>query len=59
MEIEYQEIPIGSVMEYFVKGFEHNGGKQIRRHEAFVDLHKGIVVFKLYVEDAKPVTKDG
>lgn len=47
MNIEYVEVDEASIMQFFVDAFN----AKIAKHEYFYDANKGIVVFKLYIED--------
>jgi len=50
MRVEYQEVPLAAVLRYFVKDFEFPGTRErLHDHEAFVDVAKGKVVFKLVI----------
>lgn len=53
MEYRYQEEKLDHVFDYFVGDYKYKD-KHILSHDAFVDLVKRIVVFKLLVEDDKP-----
>ena len=53
MKIEYSEIDIDTVMEYFKKDFKDQKGNIISRVDWFYDSNKGKVIFKLYIEGVK------
>ena len=52
MRVEYQEVPLEEVISYYSDDFEPVG-VLIDSCEYFLDIQKGVVVFKLYTEDAK------
>ena len=51
LTVNFQEIPLQKVIESFAKGFVAPEGKNIVRHESFVDPVKGVVIYKLFVEE--------
>ncbi len=52
LTVNYQEVPLLQVLEHFAKGFKHEDeSKVVAKSEAFVDPVRGMVVFKLYVEE--------
>lgn len=51
LTVNYQEIPLAKVFESFAKGFVPPEGKKVNRYETFVDTDKGVVLFKLYIEE--------
>lgn len=52
MKIEYVEITLKTVLEYFQKDFKTKAGEKIKHFgEPLVDPAKGWVVFKLFVEN--------
>jgi len=55
MRIEYQESQIIDVVSNYVLGFKPKKGQRIASYEFFLDPTQGKIVFKLFVEDAKPV----
>lgn len=50
MRIQYQENELSAVMQHFIKGFEPTDGERVCSGEWFIDVAKGRVVFKLYLE---------
>ena len=50
MRIEYQEITIQHVLDYFVKGFRMRRHEKITSYKWFYDAHKEVVVFRLFLE---------
>lgn len=52
MRVEYREVKLSDVLEDFAKGFTPRDPKvEVTQTESFVDHAKGVVVFKLYVDD--------
>ncbi len=51
--INFQEIPLRTVLDSFAKGFVAPEGKKVVSHEAFLDTNKCVVLYKLYVEEPK------
>jgi hypothetical protein len=51
--IAWTEIPLDTVMNYFVKGFKVKEG-EVLSHEYYLDQRKGRVVFKLVIQPAEP-----
>lgn len=49
LEIQYHEVSIKTVIDYFIKGCRENGNR-IQRYEPFVDTAKGKIILKLFVE---------
>lgn len=52
MSIEYVEVDAASVMKFFTDAFEAN----VIKHEYFYDVNKGIIVFKLYIDNDTETT---
>lgn len=52
MKIKFEEKLMSEVTDYFAKDFTSDDG-EIVKSEAFVDMAKGVVLFKLTVEDNK------
>lgn len=53
LTVNYQEVPLIKVLEHFGKGFKHeDDSKTVVRFEAFIDVVRGVVVYKLYVEES-------
>lgn len=53
LTVNYQEVPLVKVLKHFGKGFKHeDGSKTVVRFEAFIDVVRGVVVYKLYVEES-------
>lgn len=52
---KYYEVPLDAVMSYFAKGFAVKDGiiPADIPPEWFVDTGRGVVVFKLFIEDGK------
>lgn len=46
--IEYAEVPLADVVDYFVAGYKT--GRKITRHEWFIDFVHQEVVLKLHIE---------
>lgn len=58
LTVNYQEIALAKVLEHFGKGFKHeDDSKRVVRFEAFIDPVRGVVVYKLYVEESGEDTK--
>ena len=51
METHYEEVSQSDVLTYYAKDFDLPSGKRLFASEPFVDLCKGVVVFKLMVYD--------
>ena len=49
LEIKYQEVALSDVLDFFAKSFQLTDGSTVESHDAFVDVGKGKVIFKLYV----------
>ena len=54
MKIHYQEADLSTVFQYYVADFKPRDGGKIESYEAFVDVARGRVVFKLYVSGVEP-----
>lgn len=52
LQVHYQEISLKTVINYYAKGFDIKGAT-LENFDAFVDVAKGVVVYKLYVEQDK------
>lgn len=46
-KMEWTDVALGDVLNYFVKGFEFKDGATLVGHEAFVDTAMKRVVFKI------------
>lgn len=57
MSIEWEEIPLSKIIEYFAKDFKPRAGK-IYRYEHFIDIKQNTVVFKIYIEEEKSSNKE-
>jgi hypothetical protein len=51
MKIEYVEITLKTVLEYFQKDFKSKTGAIKNFGDPIVDAAKGLVVFKLYLDN--------
>ena len=51
-EIQYYEVSIKRVLDYFVEGFRDSSNK-VQRYEPFVDTAKGKIILRLFVEKEK------
>lgn len=49
MRIEYVEVNLSQVIQYFVNGYKLHDGN-IVNHDAYIDTAKSKVVLKLFVE---------
>ena len=49
MKIEHIAVSLTTVLHWYSKGFKPKGGV-VKTYETFVDVTKGVVMFKLYVE---------
>lgn len=49
MRIVYHHVDLGTVIEYFVNGFD----RDVWDYEWFCDTAKGKVIFRLFVEENK------
>ena len=50
--VQYQEVELSNMVHYFVKGFTPPEGERVVGHEYFVDVGRGKLLLKLYVEGA-------
>ena len=50
MSVNYQEVSLTEVMDFFVHGYSLTGNKVVK-YESFVDAGKNAVVLKIYTED--------
>ena len=55
MIIKYHEVSLQRVVEHWAKDYQGNG---VVFSDAFVDVGKGVVVFKLYVDEVKEEKHD-
>ena len=51
IKIEYQDISIAQVIEFFVDGFKLKKNQKILKYEHFYDPHKGTVILKLFISE--------
>ena len=51
-EIQYYEVSIKRVLDYFVEGFRDSSNK-VQRYEPFVETAKGKIILRLFVEKEK------
>ena len=49
IEIQHYEVELDEVLDYYAKGFHGAPTKKIIKNEAYVDVTKGTVIFKLYL----------
>lgn len=54
IKIGYQEHNLDDVLKYFVDGFKPVAGVTIVGCEPFVDVKRGMVVFKLFMKKDDP-----
>lgn len=47
MDIQYHEVKLDDVLDYFVKGYDFPPGTSLFRHEAFIDTAKGKVIIRM------------
>ena len=55
--VEFMIAPLADVLKYYARGFSIPAGKQVLQHEAWVDVHKQQVVFRLILKDAERLRK--
>lgn len=60
VEVQYEEVSLQNVLQFFADKFEMQPGKQVMRRldgsaifNYFVDVGQGTVVFKLYIEPSR------
>lgn len=51
MKLDYHEISLQDVINYFVDGFVFDEGYTLHSHEAFIDQAKGKVIFRLSLNE--------
>lgn len=51
MGIQYLEVALTEVLQQYAEGFKVSSGEKILKIESFVDTQKGVVLFKLFIED--------
>lgn len=54
MRIDYHEYPLETVMDYFANGFKTKKGETIHSIKWYIDPMKGVAIFKILVDEAKP-----
>lgn len=50
VRIQYQEIPMADVVDYFAKAYTPTSGERVVQYEWFIDPIHAKLVFRLYVE---------
>ena len=61
MKIEYREVSLDAIFRRSAEQFAANlpEGQSLYSHHAFVDVQKGVVVFKFYIDGEKKKTTGG
>ena len=49
LEIQYQEVSIKRVIDYYIEAFREPNGK-IKNYEAFIDTAKGKIILQLFID---------
>lgn len=49
VEIQYQEVSVKRVIDYYVEAFREPNGK-IQCYESFIDTAKGKIILQLFIE---------
>lgn len=55
MKIQYHEVSIKRVIDYYVEAFREPNGK-IKKYESFIDTAKGKIILQLFID--KDVNQD-
>lgn len=53
MRIHWQTVTIDSVLQHYVKGFKAKTGDVIHSADYFVDVAKGQIAFRLFIDSSK------
>lgn len=56
IKIGYQEHSLEAVLKYFAAGFKPMPGVTVVSYETFVDVNRGVVVFKISMRKDDPDT---
>lgn len=58
-EVIYHEVKLEDVLKYFEEGFKFNEGTSKITSEHFLDNHKKVVIFKIYLDTTNATNNAG